>query len=1214
MTTVTKTSAPTGVSGTGGGSFVNLSWTASPGTSALITYTIGRSSFSGGSYTTVTSGVSGTTYTDNTVTTGSTYYYVIYAVTSGGNSSNSTQITVVPISTFNITSITSSPNQLILNWGVATGATSYTVKQSTSSGGSITGTNVTGCVSISTTTCTVTSLINNTTYYYTVFANNTGVNATASTNTSEGSSTPLSNSLTVTSVGSGQVSFSWSSITNATSYSIYYSTTSGNAVSGGAIVTGCNAISSATTSCTATGLINGSTYYFALVAPLSTGGSFQGSEVLAIPIGSFNITSLTAASTSSANITWATSSGATNYLIQYGLVTGTYTGSQGPTTSLSATVTSLSAGNIYFFRVKAQNIYGSVLSSTESQVTLPTTAPTGLSLTSLTSSTVNLNWNASPGNSAITYKMSRSIISGSGYVAVSSGGCNGTLVTNSCSDNSVASGSTYYYVITATNSAGTTVNSTQLSVTTPPVAPASLTGVSLSATQNQLTWSAITGSALGTTYTISRSTTMGGSYSPIVGCTAITLLSCTDSSVSAGTNYYYVVTATNAGGTSSNSTELSLITYTTAPTTLTATSAGTSQVNLSWSLSPGSVAITYSVFRSTTSGGPYTALTTGACATAVASPTVSCQDTSAQPGFKYYYVVQASTIAGASANSVPSSATTATTSPTNLSGVAGSTTSVTLTWSASPGNSIITYTVLRSSTNGSGYSAITLGTCNTGITSPTVTCTDTNASAGNIYYYVVYASNSGGTTTNSSQAIVVMPTTAPTNLIVSSVTSSSVTLTWTASPGNSAITYNMLRSSTNGSGYASISTGSCSLGITSPTVTCTDTSVTSGNIYYYVVTASNSTATTSNSNQATATTPAAAPTNLAGNANSPTSVTLTWTASLGNSTITYNMLRSSTMGSGYTSIGTGTCSSSITSPTVTCTDTNVTAGNIYYYVVTATNIGGVSSNSTEATVTTPTTAPTGLMATATSTTNVNLSWTASPGNSTITYMVYRSLTNGSGYVAVNSPTCTSAISSISCTDTTASAGNLYFYVVTATNSAATTSNSSSSNTTTQTTAPTGLTATISSATSINISWTASSGNANMTYNVKRSIVSGSSYTGITSGVCSGNVNSPTVSCSDLSPISGNTYFYIVTVKNAFNVTLTSAAEVSIVFSPPTNTVAPSISGTGYTASSGIISATGNVLTANQGTWGGGPTSSCTNHIRRNKYNIHNSCCRYMSGH
>src|SRR5204862_7953279 len=85
---------PTNVTATGGNGQVVLSWSASSGASS---YNVKRSTTSGGRYTTIAS-PSTTGYTDTGVTNGTTYYYVVSAVNSAGESANSTQASATPSS------------------------------------------------------------------------------------------------------------------------------------------------------------------------------------------------------------------------------------------------------------------------------------------------------------------------------------------------------------------------------------------------------------------------------------------------------------------------------------------------------------------------------------------------------------------------------------------------------------------------------------------------------------------------------------------------------------------------------------------------------------------------------------------------------------------------------------------------------------------------------------------------------------------------------------------------------------------------------------------------------------------------------------------------------------------------------------------------------------------------------------------------------------
>jgi autotransporter-associated beta strand protein len=75
-------SGPTGLAGSSSNGVVNLTWNALAGATS---YTVQRSSVSGGPYTTIQSGITGTSCTDSNVTSGSIYYYTMFATTASGN-------------------------------------------------------------------------------------------------------------------------------------------------------------------------------------------------------------------------------------------------------------------------------------------------------------------------------------------------------------------------------------------------------------------------------------------------------------------------------------------------------------------------------------------------------------------------------------------------------------------------------------------------------------------------------------------------------------------------------------------------------------------------------------------------------------------------------------------------------------------------------------------------------------------------------------------------------------------------------------------------------------------------------------------------------------------------------------------------------------------------------------------------------------------------
>jgi len=81
----------------------------------------------------------------------------------------------------------------------------------------------------------------------------------------------------ITSSGNANATVSWPSVTGASSYNIYWSTTSGSGISG-------TKISGVTSPKLVTGLTNGTTYYFVVTAVNSSGESSVSSEEFATPV------------------------------------------------------------------------------------------------------------------------------------------------------------------------------------------------------------------------------------------------------------------------------------------------------------------------------------------------------------------------------------------------------------------------------------------------------------------------------------------------------------------------------------------------------------------------------------------------------------------------------------------------------------------------------------------------------------------------------------------------------------------------------------------------------------------------------------------------------------------------------------------------------------------------------------------------------------------
>ncbi len=338
-------------------------------------------------------------------------------------------------------------------------------------------------------------------------------------------------------------------------------------------------------------------------------------------------------------LSWTASTNATGYNVKRGAAGG------GPFTQVASTTSptymdsSVINGTAYYYVVSALAAAGESANSAAAGATPE--APPGAPMTPAGlkafpgNARASLTWSA--GSGATGYHVKRSTTNGGPYTQLAA------ATSLSYTDATVSNGTTYYYVVTAMNSAGESANSGQASVTpdpsiTTPTVPAGLAATAGNA-QVSLAWSASSGA---TGYHVKRSTTAGGSYAQVAAPTAP---SYSDATVSNGTTYYYVVTAVNSGGESADSgvasaTPVATVSIPSVPSGLAAT-ADNAQVSLRWSASSGATG--YHVKRSTTSGGPYAQIA------APASP--AYMDTSVANGTTYYYVVSALDSAGESANS-----------------------------------------------------------------------------------------------------------------------------------------------------------------------------------------------------------------------------------------------------------------------------------------------------------------------------------------------------------------------------------------------------------------------------------------------------------------------------------------------------------------------------------------------------------------------------------
>jgi DNA/RNA endonuclease G (NUC1)/fibronectin type 3 domain-containing protein len=304
-----------------------------------------------------------------------------------------------------------------------------------------------------------------------------------------------------------------------------------------------------------------------------------------------------------------------------GVANVSVTGGQGtPTATFTVTLTAGFNGTATFTAVLTDNVNPAatqLVNITVNPASPPPAAPTGVSATP-GNAHIALTWNSVPG--ATSYHVKRSTTSGSGYSTIAS------PTSASFDDTSALNGTAYFYVITAVGPGGESANSSEVSGT--PQGPAAApTGVVATPgdTQISLTWNSVAGA---TSYNVKRSTISGSGYSTVASPTTN---SHTDTGLTNGTTYFYVITAIGPGGESVNSSEVSATPAVppAAPTGV-ALSVGDAKVYLVWN--PVGGATSYNVKRGTASG-TYT--------TTTSAPSPSFIDNTVSNGTTYFYVVTA---------------------------------------------------------------------------------------------------------------------------------------------------------------------------------------------------------------------------------------------------------------------------------------------------------------------------------------------------------------------------------------------------------------------------------------------------------------------------------------------------------------------------------------------------------------------------------------------
>jgi hypothetical protein len=550
--------------------------------------------------------------------------------------------------------------------------------------------------------------------------------------------------------GDGQVALAWSAPAS----------TGGDPITGytvtpyiGGAAQGATTFSSASTSQTISGLINGTTYTFTVAAITDAGTSAPSAASAPVtPAGAPSTPTAVSgvASASQVALAWSAPSSTggdpiTGYMVTPFIGAVAQAATTFPSAATSQTITGLTNGTTYTFTVTAITNAGmsapSAASPPVTPVTVPST-PTGVSGLS-GDGQVALTWSApsSTGGDPITGYTVAPFIGGVAQAATTFPSAATSQTMTGLSD-----GTAYTFTVTAITSVGSSTPSAPSAPVTPAGAPSTPTGVSGLSGNGQVTlsWSApsSTGGDPITGYTV---TPFIGGVAQLATAFPSAATSQTISGLTNGTAYTFTVTAITNAGMSVPSAPSAPVTPVTAPSPPTGVSglAGDGQISLTW------------IASSSTGGDPITGYTVTPFADFVAqvaiafpSAATSRTITGLTDGTAYTFIVTATTNAGTSAPSAQSAPVTPVAAPpaavTNLALAPNCQLvillpDVTVTWTAST-SSVTSYEVLRgtSSSSLSPLQSVSAGT--------TSYEDDSVSGFSVVYWYAVEAVGPGGTT------------------------------------------------------------------------------------------------------------------------------------------------------------------------------------------------------------------------------------------------------------------------------------------------------------------------------------------------------------------------------------------------------------------------------------------------------------------------------------
>ena len=571
----------------------------------------------------------------------------------------------------------------------------------------------------------------------------------------------------------------------------------------------------------------------------------------------------------------------------------------------------------YYYRVRAYNEGGdSSYSNITEQVVTPPLAPTNLTATPSSSSTIVLQWEASGSQTGFAVERKTGLAS---FAEV------GTTTIWTYTSTGLAANTTYTFRVKAYGIGNGYSYSNEASATTLPNAPIITTAAATTVTQTIATLNGTVnpngGAAWvwfewGTTTTYTSSTPAQA----IISGTSAVPFTAPLSGLSLNTTYYFRAVGQNTGGISYGDD----LTYNTLPnlpiiTTQAATTITQTIATLNGIVNPnGGVTWVWFEWGTTASYGNVTtpSINTGSGTTATSFSAI--QDS--LPNTTYHFRAVGQNAGGVSYGGDLTFTTLPNPPdpPSNLSATAAGTERISLSWT-NTSSGVQGFQLERSLDGSSGW--VQTATVGAGIAAHT----DAGLQEGTPYFYRVRAFNAGGLSEYSNVAQATTWPAGPVGLQATSTSTTTISLSWT-NTSSGVQGFQLERSLDGSSGW--VQTATVGAGIAN----YIETGLSANTLYFYRIRAYNGGGASEYSNIANALTYPNPPLSLTGTAISTNSIRLDWIEGIGGQD-SFGISRSDFIGP----------FPSIPGTTFTFTDTGLTASTTYTYQVWSANATGTST-------------------------------------------------------------------------------------------------------------------------------------------------------------------------------------------------------------------------------------------------------------------------------